>query len=101
MSQIELYGDTYDVICRHRYNQNQAPVLELFDSETGEIGGVISVCVPGVSLERDETAVITLDRIDLKAVLINAGIACDCGKQIVSPDYGYCEVVKVNTVRDS
>ena len=61
---ITIYDDSYIVeVSKNRYDCNKTqPVLEIFDSETGEPCGVISVCIPSAELKPRETLIKPMDR---------------------------------------
>ncbi len=94
-SLISIYGDLYQIVGEHHYTENRAQtVLEIFDSETGEPGGVITVCIPGVTLEFDETILKPLSGFDIVETLENAGIAKRT-ERIVRSGYSHYPVVKL------
>ena len=92
---ITIYDDNYVVEASNRYNYNKTqPVLEIFDSDTGMPCGVISVCIPGADLKPRETVIKPIDRQDLVATLVEAGVALDSGRCVYS-GYGEYPVVEL------
>jgi hypothetical protein len=94
---ISLHGEQYHIVAKHCYNENQnQPVLEIFDAETGEPGGVISQCIPGVKLNQDETILKPLLVADIVEALEVAGIATRTPR-VIHSGYGHYPVVKMNS----
>ncbi len=92
---IAIYDDNYVVKASNRYNHNKnQPVLEIFESDTGMPGGVISVCIPGAELKPRETVIKPIDRQDLVATLVEAGVAIDSGRCVYS-GYGKYPVIEL------
>lgn len=92
---ISIYDDNYVVEACHTYKHNKTqPVLEIYDSNTGEPSGVISVCIPGAELKPRETVIKPIDREDLVETLVEAKVAID-SKRYVYSGYGKYPVVEL------
>ncbi len=95
-SSISIYGDRYQIVGEHYYSENRTQtVLEIFDAESGEPGGVISVCIPGVKLDLDETILRPISGHDIVETLENAGIAKRT-ERIIRSGYSHYPVIKLS-----
>lgn len=92
---VNLYGENYAVEANNRYKENKDQrVLEIFNAETGMPSGVISVCVPGVTLQQNETILKVTDCDGLLEAIIKSGIASFAGRQVRS-GYAIYPVVRI------
>lgn len=93
---ITIYDEDYVVEASNRYNLNrEQPVLEIYESDSGMPGGVISVCIPDAKLNDRETIIKPIDRQDLVKTLVDAGIARDTGRHAYS-GYGIYPVIELS-----
>lgn len=92
---VTLYGENYTVEASNRYKENKGQrVLEIFDAETGMPSGVISVCVPRVTLQHNETILKVTDCDGLLEAILKSGIASFTGRQVRS-GYAIYPVVRL------
>lgn len=82
---VTLYGKNYTVEANNRYKENKDQrILEIFDAETGMPSGVISVCVPKITLQNNETILKVTDCDGLLEAVLKSGIATSTGHQVRS-----------------
>jgi hypothetical protein len=92
---VTLYGERYTAEANHRYKDNKDQrVLEIFDAENGMPAGVISVCVPSVTLQQNETILKATDCDGLLEAILASGIATSTGRQVRS-GYSIYPVVRL------
>jgi hypothetical protein len=93
---ISISDGQYVLQANNRYTHSKAPVLEIFESDTGMPCGVITVCIPGVQLTKQETILKPIDGDDIVALLVGAGIAVSNGR-IVRSGYANYPVVELSS----
>jgi len=92
---VTLYGENYTVQATNRYPANKDQrKLEIFDAETGMPSGVISVYIPKITLQRDETVLKVTDCDGLLEAILKSGIASFTGRQVRS-GYAIYPVVRL------
>jgi len=94
---VSIHGDDYRVeLSSEKYRKAPAqPVLEIYELDTGMPSGVITVCIPGVSLEKGETIIKSTDGCDYASKLLEADIIKAITRTVVS-GYANFPVVSIS-----